>query len=212
MLLFLIFVLIIAFMLSGCANSNNEGPIEEEIVYATSDEVEEDIQPTQLPKPEPISSVVIELTGKINTDGMLLQDLNVNSADEKAILRIAKGTSLRSEDNTIPTSLSVVGVPAEEFFQYGIVSGLVYEFSPENIILDRPAELKLLLVPLPADITSITPDEPEISRNFPGKKEAWTRFSCDFQIDWQERSIRVDIDKFGKYAVTYWYWYVPPRS
>lgn len=168
------------------------------------------VTPTLLPTPLP--PVTLDLSGKIDQKGQLLEDIELISIDGCAVLSLKQGTTLKKKDGQPPSSLMVTGRPQSEYFQYGIVTGLIYDFGPEEVTMDKPSDLQLCLVLPPAEVTSIKPDEPLITALFPGKKETWMRFTTEFDIDWEASKITAKINQMGAYAVTFWYWYVPPTS
>lgn len=164
--------------------------------------------PTHPPEEGPAlpPSVTVELSGKIDSAGILLEDVKVISGDGVAVLYLAKGTRALDASGKALDSITVTAgppqVPSYERYLYG----LAYDFNPRGARFDPPARLTISYDP-----SLIVWGVNEYSPQFGYFEEVestwiWLDVTADFNI----HCVTAGIDHLGTFVLSFEIWPAPP--
>jgi hypothetical protein len=162
--------------------------------------------PTPIPTPTPTSvpPVIVELSGKVDDAGILLEDVEIISGDGLAILHVAKGTKVLDAGDRALDSITVTARLPDEWY----LSGLAYDFSPGDTRFDSPARLTISYDPSP-----IIPEPEEYSAlmgYFDEAESSWTWLEVTADID--VHCVTAEVDHLGTFIVAFEIWYELPVS
>jgi hypothetical protein len=150
------------------------------------------------------SSVAFDLSGELDKDGVLKQDVELQAGDGLAALRIGQGTQALTADNLPLRAVTITvlaDAPAPEHGQ-SLVSA-AYELDPEGAVFDTPPQLILAYDPKllpkgvrPASLSAALYD-PD-AKSWKGQKS---------KLDLSGATIVTPIEHFSTYAIL-----APPQS
>ena len=153
--------------------------------------------PTTTPTTTP--SGTVELLGKIDSAGILLEDVEVISDDGIAVLYLAKGTSALDASGKPLDSITVTAGPPQVLSDEYAIYGLAYDFSLHEAIFDPSAQLTISydrqLMPFDADEYS------PIFGYFDEAESTW--IWIEVTADFKTCCITAEIDRLGTYVIAF---------
>ena len=163
--------------------------------------------PTRVPTPTatPLPPVTVELSGKIDDAGMLLEDVEVISGDGVAVLYLAKGTRVVDASGKPLDSITVTAGPPEVPWYEHYLYGLAYDFSPGGARFDPSARLTISYDPTLLD-QDIVKDKPQIGY-FEEAELAWIWLEVTADLD--IHCVTAGIDHLGTFIVSFEVLYFP---
>ena len=178
--------------------------------------------PTSAPAPSPTPvlppPVTVDLQGKTDASGVLLEEVVVASSDGRAQMTLKKGTFVLDEQGQPAKSISCIPyVPAES--RDGVVMGLAYEFrwfrgalEEEAAKINPAAKIIIKYDPPPAN-PWIDPNRPDVA-GWWAEGEKWVKRPLTQPVDLTTRTITTWQGK-GCPILVVIFWYlniVPPVS
>lgn len=162
---------------------------------------------TEAPEWEPVVTttsvppVTVELSEKVDSAGVLLEDVQVISGDSVAMLYLVKGTRVLDASQPLNSVTVTVKPPQAQAETDPTVSlsELAYDFSPRGATFDPPARLTLSYeppVPLPGSEVS----GPRIGY-FREAESTWTWL--DVTADLDIHHVTAEIDHLGTFIVLF---------
>jgi hypothetical protein len=162
--------------------------------------------PTATPTPTPVPPVTVELSGEVDSAGILLEDVEIVSGDGVATLHLAKGTKVLDASGRLLDSITVSGrrpqAPSNERYLFG----LAYDFSPVGARFDPSARLTMTydLTDLPEGLV----DEGMTQVGYFEEAEStWTWLDSTADLD--KDCVTAEIDHLGSFIVSLVIWSVP---
>jgi len=153
-----------------------------------------------------VPPVTVELSDKVDSAGILLENVEVISADGVAILRLGEGTKVVDAQGQPLNSITVTGrrpqAPSYERYLFG----LAYDFSPGGARFDPPVPLTMNydLTQLPRELV----DEGMTQIGyFEAAESTWTWLDSTADLD--KDCVTAEIDHLGSFIVSLVIWYVP---
>ncbi len=175
---------------------------------------------TPAPSPTPVlpPPVTVDLSGKIDGQGILSEEVVVASCDGRAQMILKKGTFVLDEQGQPAKSISCIPyVPAES--REGVVVGLAYEFrwfrgalEKEEATIAPAAKVIIRYDPPPAN-QWIDPNRPDVA-GWWAEGEKWVKRPLTQPVDLTTRTITTWQGK-GCPILVVIFWYlniVPPVS
>ena len=160
--------------------------------------------PVTTPIPLPVT-VEVELSGKIDTAGILLEDIEVISDDGRAVLRLAKGTRVVDAQGQAPGSITVTAGPSGKSPSGGDwwLCGSRYDFNPKGVTFSPPAELTISYDPSLVNLEVVN----GYNARFGCFEEAdltWTWL--EVTADWNSHCLTAAITGTGVFVVSFEIW------
>ena len=150
----------------------------------------------------------MELLGKIDSAGILLEDVEVISDDGIAVLYLAKGTRALDASGKPLVSITVTAGPPQILSDEYNIYGLAYDFSLQEARFDPSARLTISydreLIPWDADEFI-----PKIGY-FDEAESTW--IWVDVTADFKLFCVTVEIDRLGTYVLAFGFYEEPPAS
>lgn len=176
-------------------------PTEESTPTRTEEEV--------MLTPTSVLPVTVELSGKVDSAGILLEDVELISADGLAVLYLGKGTKVVDASSQPLDSITVTARPSEALppWEYALI-GLAYDFSPRGARFDPPALLTISYDP------SLIPPHADKNRPqmgyFEEAESGWTTWTwLEVTADLDIHCVAAEIEHLGTFIVSSVIWYVP---
>ncbi len=162
--------------------------------------------PTATPTPTPVPPVTVELSGKVDSAGILLEDIEIVSADAVAVLYLAKGTKVLDASGKPLNSITVTAGPPQAPSYERYLFGLAYVFSPGGARFDPPAWLTMTydLTHLPGEL--VDEGMTQIAY-FEEAESTWTWLDSTADLD--KDCVTAEIDYLGSFIVSLVIWPVP---
>jgi hypothetical protein len=145
------------------------------------------------------SDLTVELSGKIDSAGILLEDVEVISGDGVAVLYLAKGTRALDASGKPLDSITVTTVQPGEISDEYYIYGWAYAFSPHGARFDLPARLTISY-----DRSLIPWDADEYSPQFGYFDEAEsTWIGIEVTADFKLHCVTAEVDRLGAYVLAF---------
>ena len=142
----------------------------------------------------------IDLTGKIDSAGVLQEDIVVTSDNGVAVLTITKGTKATDSSGNPLSSISIITIESppmpESCYPY---LGLAYNIGPNGATFDKPATLAFTYDPNLLDWTTMDEYNPVVSYYTP--EEIW--YSMEIDSDFQNYTHSTEIEILGIFALEF---------
>jgi len=160
--------------------------------------------PVTTPAPPPVT-VEVELSGKIDTSGILLEDIEVISDDGHAILLLSKRMRMVDAQGKAPDSITVTARPRGESppGSEWWLCGLRYDFNPKGVTLSPPAQLTISYDPSLVNLEEVNVYNPRLGC-FEEADLTWTWL--DVTADWDNHCITAEITRTGVFVVSFEIW------
>jgi hypothetical protein len=164
--------------------------------------------PTPTLTPALVPPVSVELEGKVDDAGILLEEVEVISGDGVATLHLAKGTKVLDAGDRALDSITVTARLPEAASYKWHLSDLAYDFSPGDTRFDPLARLTISYDP-----SLIIPEAEGYSAlmgYFDEAESSWTWLEVTADID--VHCVTAEVDHLGTFIVAFEIWYELPVS
>ena len=160
--------------------------------------------PVTTPTPPPVT-VEVELSGKIDTAGILLEDVEVISDDGRAVLRLAKTMRVVDAQGQAPDSITVTARPRGESppGSKWWLCGLRYDFNPKGVTFSPPAQLTISYDPSLVNLEEVNLYNPRLGC-FEEADLTWTWL--DVIADWDNHCLTAAITSTGIFVASFEVW------
>ncbi len=166
-------------------------------------------QGEQQPTPTPAPPVSFNIASKLDSQNILLEDVNIVSADGLASLKIHKGTRLNFPDGDVQPGIVIAcRQPNELLKEKRLLWGQIYTISPTNLELDPPAILRIRYDPPFLDADKDEKDA--IIGLYNPSKSKWEWLDGD--LDLHQFAVTVPIQIFGDFSISLGLLYEAPMS
>lgn len=158
--------------------------------------------PTTSTVTQPVVTVEVGLSGKIDTTGTLLEDIEIVSDDGFAILHLAKGTRVIDAEGNAPEYITVVERPrgTSPSGEGWWLCGFRYDFSPKGVTFDTAARLTIKYDPSLVNLEEVNLYNPRIGY-FDESSLAWAWL--EVTPDWDNRCLTVEVSHTGIFVVSF---------
>ena len=147
-----------------------------------------------------VPPVTVELSGKIDSQGILLADVEVVSSDGRAKLSLAKGTRVLDARNQPAKSIAVTPLlPAES--NQALLAGVAFDFGGATV---RPLGLLTLSYDEPPAVSSINLQDPQIA-GFLEEQKLWVKTNNPSTADLKTRTVTLRVGTLGTFVVLFWH-------
>jgi hypothetical protein len=166
---------------------------------SSSDELEPPTA-TPGPSPTPILPAVYDLSEIMDGEGVLTEEIDLASADGRAVLHLDKGTRVVDEAGKPVQTITITTRPAKAEIEYSVLSSPTFEVSPRGTMLDPPGQLTIRY-DAPPNFTGMDPDDPQVGASCGELEVDWEILDTQAQIE--SLTAMADVDRLGLFIVVF---------
>ena len=152
--------------------------------------------PTTAPTPAP-TPVVTDISDKITDEGVVLEEIQVNTFDQVAKLVISAGTKALTATGQPLQSIETVPVSRPPAPPKATIVGLAYDFKPDGATFEPP--LTLTMKYNPASIPSGVAEKDLVIAYYDTKTKTWIELEC--VVDTVNNTITAQVRHFTLFAL-----------